>query len=615
VLLGMGRRCLPQDEAGLTWLPSLREDQDWEPLLDSLGRCIHTGVRQWTGAAFERDYLSAGATKGAALPTYPFQRQRYWIENRGPQRPVSAPPAQAALHPFLDQEVSLAFASDTRIWQGEVSLARFPYLADHQVQGVPVVPATAYLEMVLAAAALAFGPGPLVIADVDNRKVLVLGPDDSHTVQVVLSKIAGEQAAFAVFSRPQRLGDGPAGPWREHVVGTVRRGQQAAQTPFGRDEVLQRCAPALDGAEFYALQAQKGNGWGAAFQGIQQLWRGQNEALSLVRPAPSIAQRMSGYWLHPALSDSSGHVLVGTLPLREEEGAKQGAFVGGGIQELRFYRRPVGDLLWSYARLRTEDDQPANVLCGDVAAYDETGALVAETIGARLWYLDKESQAAWVESTDDWFYGIDWQELPRQADPQVDAPGAAAVHPWLVFCDNQGVGDALMRQMAATGQPAVRVAAGDGFARLADGAYSVRSGAAADVAALLAALKEGGQWPRAGIIHLWSLDAAAAQDAAEMGVASGQVLVNVLLLVQALAQMESTAPLWLVTRNAQPAGDVRPLSMAQAPLWGFGRTLAVEHAELWAGIVDLDPDAYGSGIGARSVRDSAAPGAGGDVCA
>ncbi len=73
-LLGMGRQCLP-DEVGV-WLPSLREGQnDWQQLLQSLGELyVHGAPIDWAG--FDRDY----PRRRIQLPTYPFQRQRYWFD-------------------------------------------------------------------------------------------------------------------------------------------------------------------------------------------------------------------------------------------------------------------------------------------------------------------------------------------------------------------------------------------------------------------------------------------------------------------------------------------------------------------------------------------------------
>lgn len=74
ILLGMRRQCLPEGVG--TWLPSLRPGQaDWQILLQSLGQLYIIGVKvDWSG--FDKDY----PRRRVVLPTYPFQRQRYWLE-------------------------------------------------------------------------------------------------------------------------------------------------------------------------------------------------------------------------------------------------------------------------------------------------------------------------------------------------------------------------------------------------------------------------------------------------------------------------------------------------------------------------------------------------------
>lgn len=80
VLLGMARRDLPECEAH--WLPSLRKGRsDWEQILDTAARLYSVGAPvDWVG--FDRGY----AHRRVALPTYPFQRQRCWLESRAPNR-------------------------------------------------------------------------------------------------------------------------------------------------------------------------------------------------------------------------------------------------------------------------------------------------------------------------------------------------------------------------------------------------------------------------------------------------------------------------------------------------------------------------------------------------
>ncbi|RPJ23010.1 MAG: amino acid adenylation domain-containing protein, partial [Chloroflexi bacterium] len=74
VLLGMGKRCLPDSKAA--WLPSLRQGQDdWQTILKSLGDLYVQGADvDWAG--FDQGYVR----HKVSLPNYPFERQRYWLE-------------------------------------------------------------------------------------------------------------------------------------------------------------------------------------------------------------------------------------------------------------------------------------------------------------------------------------------------------------------------------------------------------------------------------------------------------------------------------------------------------------------------------------------------------
>ncbi|NJK64762.1 MAG: acyltransferase domain-containing protein [Synechococcaceae cyanobacterium SM2_3_1] len=76
ILLGMGRLCASEEDAGV-WLPSLRPGlSDWSQILTSLAQLYVQGIRiDWV--AFDRDY---SFQKVSGLPTYPFQRERFWVE-------------------------------------------------------------------------------------------------------------------------------------------------------------------------------------------------------------------------------------------------------------------------------------------------------------------------------------------------------------------------------------------------------------------------------------------------------------------------------------------------------------------------------------------------------
>jgi NAD(P)-dependent dehydrogenase (short-subunit alcohol dehydrogenase family)/acyl carrier protein len=101
--------------------------------------------------------------------------------------------------------------------------------------------------------------------------------------------------------------------------------------------------------------------------------------------------------------------------------------------------------------------------------------------------------------------------------------------------------------------------------------------------------------PLRGVVHLWSLEATPPNALTLPALEQAQIqgCGSVLHLVQTLVGM--TGPmsprLWLVTRGAVPAGhSPAPLAVAQASLWGLGKVLALEHPEMWGGLLDLAPD-------------------------
>jgi acyl transferase domain-containing protein/acyl carrier protein len=601
VLLGMAHDCLAASEqSSLTSVPSLkRKRPDDAIILDSLAHLWTRGVPvDWTAVEGSN---SGPVSRRMVLPTYPFQRQRFWV-GTGTGSGQTARAGRATnddQHPFLGPRVRLAYAPGTSVWEGEVSTDAFPYLDDHRIQGAPILPATAYMEMVHAAARDTGALGTVTLTDTQFKKTIMFAPGVRWKVQVVLTRddAAEGQFTFQVFS--QRIGPGAANPdtlaWAQNVTGRLQVGGNPPSDVLmdapALEAIRARSLDEIDGHDFYARLADKGNQWGPAFQATERVWRGEDEALASLRVPESIEADLDRYQFHPAIADAAGHVLASLASMQASAANKGGAFVGGGIDESRFYARPVGRNLWSYARLRHTPDQASNVLIGDVQLFDETGALVAETIGARLRYID-ENQAPDPVNVGDWFYDVQW----RAADSARTLP-VAPPRNWVVLADSTGAGDRVAASIRSRGLPCVIVRRGDDYVAPIDGEASVRPTVAEDYWSLLAEFGAGDSGVGLGVVHLWAMDtpdpddtppAVALTDAHTLGAAS------VAALLRALSETSwRTSPrVWLVTRGAHTlTADQSCMSPAQASLWGFGRAAAIEHADLWGGLVDLDPDA------------------------
>ena len=171
-----------------------------------------------------------------------------------------------------------------------------------------------------------------------------------------------------------------------------------------------------------------------------------------------------------------------------------------------------------------------------------------------------------------------------------DVPGLAQAALW----GKTRVGEQLGAVLRSRGDVCTLVFPGKAYEPLAKNEYIVDPSSKTDFQWLLEAVKATPHALR-GVVNLWSLDSVGAEalEVADLEATFRNVCGSTLHLVQALAKNRFSEPpsLWLVTRGAVPVktgADVPGL--AQAALWGLGKTLALEHPEVWGGMIDLSPE-------------------------
>ncbi|MFD3588749.1 SDR family NAD(P)-dependent oxidoreductase [Streptomyces sp. NPDC058683] len=273
---------------------SLRRDQGGPGrFLQSLAEAQVRGVRvDWT-AAF------GAPGHPAELPTYAFQRRRYWLPTPVGGTDPAGLGLDATAHPLLGAAASVASTGELLL-TGELSRQRQPWLADHTVFGTAVLPGTAFVELAVRAGDEA---GCRVLEELTVLAPLTLPERGGVRVQVVLGA-PGEDGdrTVDVYSRP---GDGPE--WIHHATG--RLGMTAAAPPATGDWLPAGATP-VDLADRYPALARLGYGYGPVFQGLRRLWRhGEDLFAEVALPEPATADA-GAYGLHPALLDAALHAAV-----------------------------------------------------------------------------------------------------------------------------------------------------------------------------------------------------------------------------------------------------------------------------------------------------------------
>ncbi|MEV0501662.1 SDR family NAD(P)-dependent oxidoreductase [Streptomyces spectabilis] len=271
-------------------------------------------------------YADTAARRRVELPTYAFQRRRYWPSagaGAGAAGDVSATGLVAARHPLLGAAVPLA-DSDGHLFTGRLSLATHPWLADHAVAGRVLLPGTAFVELAVRAGD-EVGCG--VLEELTLASPLVLPERGAVQLQVgVGAEDADGRIPVSVHSRDAR---DSAGPWTRHASGFLAAVTDEAE-PEGLTVWPPRDAePIDDAASLYDRLAGTGYGYGPVFQGLRAAWRRDDEVFAEVALPEEEAADATAFGLHPAVLDAALH---STLLLGEERQGLGLPFAWSGVR-------------------------------------------------------------------------------------------------------------------------------------------------------------------------------------------------------------------------------------------------------------------------------------------
>ncbi|GAA4468610.1 hypothetical protein GCM10023170_082790 [Phytohabitans houttuyneae] len=294
-LSSMVQECLGEDPATVT--PVLRKDRPEEVAAVTALARLHVA-----GVAVDWATLFAGTgSRHVDLPTYPFQRERFWPSGGSAAGDVRAAGLDATRHPLVGAAAELADGSGL-LFTGRLSLRTHAWLADHSVGGAVLLPGTAFVELAIRAAD-EVGCGRL-----DGLTLvapLVLPERGAVQVQVRVGPQEGGRRELSVYGRTEESADAA---WTLHATGALTDDLAAAE---GFDTTVWPPAGAepADLAGFYPRMAGSGLAYGPVFQGLRGVWRRGDEVFAEVA-LPDGAPDPQAYGLHPALLDAALHAVA-----------------------------------------------------------------------------------------------------------------------------------------------------------------------------------------------------------------------------------------------------------------------------------------------------------------
>ncbi|MEU9006210.1 SDR family NAD(P)-dependent oxidoreductase, partial [Streptomyces sp. NPDC048551] len=502
-------------------------------------RRVFTSLAEaWVNGA-DVDWTAVFAGTGAQrvdLPTYAFQRRRYWLEV--PRRTIGdigSAGLGSAEHPLLGAGVELA-ETDGFLFTGRLSVDSHPWLGDHAVVGTVIFPGTAFVELAVRAGDQV-GCGR--VEELTLQAPLLLPELGGRQIQVAVGAADGTgRRTLAVHSRP--AGD-PDADWSRHATGVLAPAGTGQDHPADLSVWPPRGARELPLDGVYEEAARQGFGYGPSFQGLRAAWQLGEEIFAEVELPAEARADAAAFGVHPGLLDSAlqamglGTFLDGAVA-DEDQGKPRLPFAWRGVT---LHAAGAGAL-----RVRLSHTGRNGIA---FAVADATGAPVATVESLTMLPVAPEQLRNAGRAHGDSLYRVEWADAPAGAAPAVQRLAVAGPGP---------LADAL----AEAGVRAAR------YADLAELTAALAAGASAPDLVLLAA----------GTPEDTGADAAAPAADADLAERAHTATRRALADVQRwlAADGAGRAPLAVVTVGA--TADGAAADPAAAAVWGLMRSAQSE---------------------------------------
>jgi acyl transferase domain-containing protein/acyl carrier protein len=531
------------DNPGCRFIPSLRKGRD-----DAMQIRTAAGKLYTCGAPLDWSALYPGPRpRRISLPTYPFQRERYWMSPVFSPRSEDSHHGVSPVHPLLGQIIRSPLLEDTLLYQSLVTPETL-YMREHIIFGAPISPAAAHVSLLLTAAAN-LKNGPVVLEDLQFVSPLVTGEDRRSTLQVIIREVDHPVKRMQVASSANL--EGVTDPsWETHCTGKLTAAGATggnAAAPVSIQDLKKRFDTAIDTAQLYETLGELGYHLGNGFRRIREVGKGENEGLCRVDlPTDEEIPGCRAYDIYPGVLDSIFHSVIPVSDTCLDRMRNSGSiYIPVSIGKLSYYGNPSASL-WCHIKAFNKE----GFIISDLTVYREDGGVLMEIEALTAMETHRNALLPENQTAARMVYALDWEEKDETLSEAAVA-GTGAVDRWVILPGRRAVAGQLEQAIFAA------AAALPGDARISRVLSDEKP---ATSTAVLYLGEDGGE------------------------------LIDIVKSIGTL-NMSGRISLWVVTRNVYSnfvnAGSPDE-SVTRAALWGLGRSIQQEHPQWWGGLIDVE---------------------------
>jgi len=506
------------------------------------------------GCNLDWQYFNSENSQYIKLPAYPWQRDVYWREMDDSISDRTSIP----VHPLLDRRLRDPRPS----WQGSLNRQYVPFLNDHQVDGLVIMPGAAYIEAGLASY-YELSEEKESACSMENilfHKALILESDNDPIIHINLDNETGE---YAFFSKKQ---DDPIN-WQFHASGTIKQAESVNQKKNQLEKISKQCNENVELDNLYSDLKTRGLAYGPYFRTIRQLKRGKNEILAQIELHDHLLCDVKRYHLHPCLLDGCFQSLISLVENDEQ------FYMPVSIKKITYHDHP-GKMLWCHGNLSQRDEKG---IIGSLSLYGENGNLCIEIEGLHCKALQTKKDDP-IEQLAQYSYAWKWHQQTLESDKTNNGT-------WLVFSDNNTTCDQLCTQLEnEPGNTVFQIKASDIFQSKDPIIRTLDDDQIHHLKKILEYIKDK---KCVGIAYLWSLSEKAPFDD-PTGIGQTSAALQITQLLDETFTTE-TPRLYFVTQNTNSVKNTdTAINLAQSSLTGFARVVHNEFPTFKCTLVDLD---------------------------